>query len=191
MGRNKVGRKLAMLCVVVLLSTSFPSIFSSTVDASAPDPTSIIVVGVNGDIIAYSFLSDVPTQNISGIMWSFGDGVGSSVASPVHQYDRVGRYNVNLIIKGIDGSTSKASYIVNVGDVLDTPENPPPQPAAPLMNVLQHIILVAVLVGATILIYERKRRRVWGGDLTNISLMVGTIATIVAVLNLLYLVNGV
>ena len=50
--------------------------------------------------------SGVPTE----WMWSFGDGAGSGEQSPVHTYQRAGRFNVSLTVRNSLGKSTLRKY---------------------------------------------------------------------------------
>ena len=50
--------------------------------------------------------SDLSTGGITSWLWNFGDGSSGNEKNPVHTYDRVGTYSVQLTVTGTGGSNS-------------------------------------------------------------------------------------
>ncbi len=78
------------------------------------DDTTIIV----GNTVEFTDLS------IGGVdiwEWDFGDGTTSTEQNPIHQYNNVGRYDVTLTIRNINGidTTTKYNYISVTPDPVD------------------------------------------------------------------------
>ncbi|MEO8378943.1 MAG: PKD domain-containing protein [Acidobacteriota bacterium] len=72
--------------------------------------------------------TDQSSGSISSRLWSFGDGVTSSLAAPAHVYPLSGQYTITLTVSGSGGSSS-TSRIVTVSGALNaqfgwTPANP-------------------------------------------------------------------
>jgi PKD repeat protein len=60
---------------------------------------------------------DTSLGTIESWLWDFGDGTSSSEQHPVHVYENIGSYNVNLTVTGPKGSDAelKLSYITVTG----------------------------------------------------------------------------
>jgi PKD repeat protein len=62
--------------------------------------------------------NDETNQNLSTIAnwnWSFGDSTFSSLANPVHTYDSISSYLINLTVTDINGCTSALDTIIVLG----------------------------------------------------------------------------
>ena len=71
------------------------------------------------------FLPDLVSNNASAWYWDFGDGFISQVQSPLHEYTKVGTYNVTLQIQTLDGCTDAMSKtIVVIDEEISTSTDP-------------------------------------------------------------------
>ena len=84
----------------------------------SPDP---LDVGVNASFVA-SFVGGTPPFTY---YWEFGDGGGSSFATPTHQYSSAGTYSVNLTVSDSVGRALNSSTIVDVYAVEMSPAASP------------------------------------------------------------------
>ncbi|MCU0476155.1 MAG: PKD domain-containing protein, partial [Anaerolineae bacterium] len=65
--------------------------------------------------------TNTSTGQITGYLWNFGDGNTSADASPIHQYQQPGIYNVNLTVTGPGGS-SNARGVITVNRAQQAPD---------------------------------------------------------------------
>jgi len=63
----------------------------------------------NTDIQFSSANSSDSDGQIISYLWDFGDGTGSNLAVPIHQYSALGQYDITLTITDNDGLTATAS----------------------------------------------------------------------------------
>jgi gliding motility-associated-like protein len=69
-------------------------------------------IACEGGLTEFADGSTVPTGNVAGWEWSFGDGSTSSQETPTHTYDNPGAYFVNLTVTSDNGCTD--SYMREV-----------------------------------------------------------------------------
>lgn len=65
-------------------------------------------------------------------LWDFGDGSGSTDASPLHTYSTAGEYSVNLTVSDDDGAQNSTTQSINVSEDIDP--SPPPVDEKALQN---------------------------------------------------------
>jgi PKD repeat protein len=108
------------LWLILTLAASF--IFL-TAAASATSPVAVFTANITSGSapLAVQFI-DTSTNSPTSWTWSFGDGVTSTVESPVHLYAGSGSYTVTLTVTNADGSNTatQAGYIL-VSKVADKP----------------------------------------------------------------------
>jgi gliding motility-associated-like protein len=66
-------------------------------------PTTDFCLGECTDFTNLSTLSDSSASVISAMVWSFGDGQGSTQSNPTHCYDEIGNYDVKLVVLSNNG----------------------------------------------------------------------------------------
>lgn len=79
--------------------------------------------------------TDLSTGDVSGFLWSFGDGAVSSEPCPVHVYEHAGNYTVGLEVCGAGGcSLTQGEHFISVRErkaliadfVVNASSGPPP-----------------------------------------------------------------
>src|SRR5262249_36179080 len=58
--------------------------------------------------------SSDPDGSIASYVWTFGDGVSSSLVNPAHVYNAIGTYTATLTVTDNNGSSSSASLTITV-----------------------------------------------------------------------------
>jgi PKD repeat protein len=110
---------------VTLNASNFNGFTTSTrtnyigVSAVEPAPVSAFHANMTGGLVPLTvqFVDD-SDGNVSGRVWNFGDGNGSSALNPIHTYSTVGVYTVSLNVSNAGGSNEsmKVGYI-NATDI--------------------------------------------------------------------------
>lgn len=96
-----LNRSLVATIRVIDVPPRVPTILVGSAHQFTPLEFSAEASDPDGQIVAYS--------------WDFGDGNGSSLATPTHTYSQMGNYQVSLVVTDDNGSTSRASMPVSVG----------------------------------------------------------------------------
>jgi hypothetical protein len=91
-------------------------------------------------------------------MWSFGDGVGSTQATPTHTYQEAGTYTVHLLLTFEDGSNVQAERRVTVGAGVDVESVVPNQVMTSQQMVALFGIFAFGLFGAVVYV-DRARKK--------------------------------
>ncbi|MDH5822138.1 pre-peptidase C-terminal domain-containing protein [Luteimonas sp. RD2P54] len=83
------------------------------------DPVADFGFAVDNDTLTVTFTdaSSDDDGTIAAHDWDFGDGTGSTEASPVKTYDAAGVYTVTLTVTDDEGNTDSASQTIEVGDL--------------------------------------------------------------------------
>ncbi|MFI5221787.1 MAG: PKD domain-containing protein [Bacteroidia bacterium] len=89
--------------------------------------------------------------NSSGFLWMFGDGTGSVLVNPSHQYNSTGAYKITLIAFDSSGcsDTSEKSNFVNVYDVPIANFLANPQPTS-LPNAILQFMNISTVNGGSL-----------------------------------------
>jgi serine protease len=75
--------------------------------ASAAPVADFTAAPRSGNIPLVVQFTDTSTEDISGWLWSFGDGTTSTEQNPSHTYQNAGSYTVSLTVTGPGGSDTK------------------------------------------------------------------------------------
>ncbi len=131
-----------------------------------------IIYSSNGTAVAYSFSMGYGSGYISSIAWLFGDGSGSSYASPDHTYASYGTYSVHLMLKGVHGeeATANATIILQakapgmpsastVGGINGTQNVDIIQASGGLEDFIIILVSCGLAVAAVAVSYARRRKR--------------------------------
>jgi len=76
--------------------------------AAPPAPTAdFSATPVSGSAPLSVAFTDLSSGSIASRAWNFGDGTGSSAASPTHVYNQIGTFTVSLTVTGLGGANTK------------------------------------------------------------------------------------
>lgn len=99
-----------------------------TVTVTAPSsnspPSAWFSYYVRGTVVTLKNLSTDSDGTIAASQWDFGDGSGSSSASPTHTYGSVGLFDVTLTVTDDDGARHSATRRVPTLDLAGTVGRP-------------------------------------------------------------------
>lgn len=77
-------------------------------------------VAVEESVLSYLFESEIEGEDITDILWDFGDGNQSSELNPRHTFSESGLYNVSLIVSNICGTDTISQEI----EIMPTSSDP-------------------------------------------------------------------
>jgi PKD repeat protein len=100
-------RRAFWIVTLFLLFCIDPRAATNIVAAPLTPVADFSVTPTSWDAPATVSFTDKSIGNVTGWLWSFGDGTLSTLKNPVHVYDKPGAYTVALTVTSADGTATK------------------------------------------------------------------------------------